>query len=91
MVWRTNERLTRGNEIPKKSCRPLQGSAGAAGERGVFFCWRRSVSAGEEVLFRRNLREKEPESESFPERKREREAFQVLFFRRKRDFLGGIP
>ena len=44
MVWRTNERLTRGNEIPKKSCRPLQGSAGAAGEIGAFFCWGRSVS-----------------------------------------------
>ena len=36
MVWRTNERLTRGNEIPKKSCRPLQGSAGAAGKRCLF-------------------------------------------------------
>ena len=44
MVWRTNERLTHGNEIPKKSCRPLQGSAGAAGERDAFFYWRRSVS-----------------------------------------------
>ena len=44
VVWRTNERLTCGNEIPKKSCRPLQGSAGAAGERGAFFfCWKRSV------------------------------------------------
>ena len=36
MVWRTNERLTRGNEIPKKSCRPLQGS-GELQERGVPF------------------------------------------------------
>ena len=36
MVWRTNESLTRGNEIPKKSCRPLQGS-GELQERGVPF------------------------------------------------------
>ena len=36
MVWRTNERLTRGNEIPKKICRPLQGS-GELQEREVPF------------------------------------------------------
>ena len=58
MVCRTNERLTCGNEIPKKSCRPLQGSAGAAGERSAFFCCRRSVSAGVRV-FQREQREKE--------------------------------
>ena len=46
MVWRTNERLTRGNEIPKKSCRPLQGSAGAAGERCAFFCKEEEDSRG---------------------------------------------
>ena len=38
MVWMTNERLTRGNEIPKKSCRPLQGSRPAAGGGAFLGC-----------------------------------------------------
>ena len=35
VVWRTNERSTHGKKIPKKSCRPLQGS-GQLQERWCF-------------------------------------------------------
>ena len=51
MVWRTNERLTRGNEIPKKICRPLQGS-GELQEREVPF----SVGGGADEREERGCR-----------------------------------
>ena len=51
MVWRTNERLTCGNEIPKKICRPLQGS-GELQEREVPF----SVGGGADEREERGCR-----------------------------------
>ena len=55
MVWRTNERLTRGNEIPKKSCRPLQGR-GELQEREAPFSVGGGAYLQEEGAFQRERR-----------------------------------
>ena len=59
MVWRTNERLTRGNEIPKKRLQTVEGSCRREGflaascmvVRGGTFLLRGSRPAAREVVW----------------------------------------